>query len=105
MTRFRIGHIGLNEYLNRFHILDRPDCEQMTCIGLQIRETIEHYLLSCPAYSSQREILKATLARNAIIQFDVKTLLLGGEDCSKHHIIMRALYRYIVSTGRAEGFF
>ena len=48
MNRMRIGHIGLNEYLHRFHMVETEscECEQISCLTFDIPETLEHFLLS-----------------------------------------------------------
>jgi len=53
LTRLRIGHCGLNEYLNRFKIADNAQCSCGNGV-----ETVKHYLLTCPNYDQQRDKLR-----------------------------------------------
>ena len=104
INRMRIGHIGLNEYLHRFHMSETEFCEQITCLALDIPETLEHFLLTCPAYFDYREALKSRLRTFNITQFDLKTLLLGSED-RMQYLIIRAVMEFVHATGRAQGYF
>ncbi|KAF9262806.1 hypothetical protein L218DRAFT_824933, partial [Marasmius fiardii PR-910] len=46
ITQLIMGHIGLNQYLHRFNIVEEP-----TCPGCNEElKTVSHYLLCCPAY-------------------------------------------------------
>ena len=105
MSRLRIGHVGLNSYLNRFKMHDSEYCEQPSCIGQEISETIGHFIMHCPNYSSQRDILQQSLQRCNINLFNLKSLLLGEESGDKHGMILRYVIEYVVATGRADGFF
>ena len=53
ISRLRTGHCHLNEYLNRFKIIETPECE----CGAE-RETVEHFLLKCELYDEARDILR-----------------------------------------------
>jgi hypothetical protein len=43
----RTGYIPLNHHLHRIHAIDSPECE--SCKSEMI-ETVQHYLLDCPAH-------------------------------------------------------
>ena len=103
MNRMRIGHIGLNVYLHRFRMSETESCEQITCLAFDIPETLEHFLLSCPAYFEHREVLKNRM-RSLNVNFDLKTLLLGSDE-SKHNLIIKAVTEFIYATDRAQGYF
>src|SRR5271169_1644278 len=55
LAQLRTGHCGLNHYLYRFKKRDDAGCEQ--CYGCD-KETVEHFLLECPAYWEARLELK-----------------------------------------------
>lgn len=68
LTQLRTGHVPLNVYLHRFKRKDSPRCEM--CKGGD--ETVEHYLLWCQAYETQRKRAKRSmgvqrLSKNSIL--------------------------------------
>ncbi|KAJ3484580.1 hypothetical protein NLI96_g5547 [Meripilus lineatus] len=69
ITQLRSGHIGLNQYLARFRIVDSPNCS--TC---NVPETVDHYLFSCRNYLEERHTLRAALGRIPL----TKRVLLGS---------------------------
>ena len=106
INRLRMGHIGLRAYLNRFSMSDEQYCENPVCYFQEFPETIEHFLLYCPLYTSIRNNLKKNLTEMKVTLFDVKTLLLGREEYSKmSRKIIVALLEYIYASGKTEGFF
>ena len=54
LVQLRTGHIPLNQYLHRFHIIDSPNC----ACGQGV-ETISHYILHCKQYIKQRSELRS----------------------------------------------
>jgi len=54
LVQLRTGHIPLNQYLHRFHIIDSPQC----ACGQGV-ETISHYILHCKQYMKQRSELRS----------------------------------------------
>ena len=104
LNRLRIGHIGLNEYLHRFRMSNTNFCEQNSCLNTESPESIEHFLLLCPEFSTAREILRQKLSSEKINSFNIKTLLLGEEQYKlKYKFIALALFEYIESTARMQG--
>ena len=49
LVRLRTSHVSLNEYLHRFGHKEQPTCE----CGEE-NENVEHFLLKCKKYTSQR---------------------------------------------------
>ena len=70
MARMRIGHAGLRAYLFRFGLHTSPYCECGEA------ENVQHVLIDCPVWSSQRREIFATEIRNG--QLNMRTLLGGG---------------------------
>ena len=69
LFRLRSGHCRLNGHLHRIGIIESPNCDYC-----QTQETVEHFLLSCPQYGSQRSRLvqkasqlKVQLSMHAIL--------------------------------------
>jgi ribonuclease HI len=92
LIQLRTGHIPLNEVLHRIKKADSPNCPH--CRN-GFRETIFHYLLTCPHYANARRILQANLYREASsIPF-----LLGSRTGIPH------LLRYISDTKRFRATF
>jgi ribonuclease HI len=54
LARLRTGHCSLNKYLNRFNITDSPNCDMCH----EAHETVEHYLLQCQLFDSERKELR-----------------------------------------------
>ena len=87
ISQLRITHIPLNSYLHRFKRVDSPRCPACG----EEQETIEHFLLHCPAYAHQWWALKKTLKAKPDIR--IKTLL-GSNKATL------ALKNYIITTHR-----
>lgn len=85
LTQLRSGHIGLNQYLARFRLVDSPKCA--TC---NVSETVDHYLFSCRRYLDERHTLRTTLGRTPM----TKRTLLGSGGKRKE------LLEYVNSTKR-----
>src|SRR6204780_1110579 len=58
LVQLRTGHCGLNHYLHRFNLKNTPYCE----CGYG-KETVEHFLMECRRYRSQRKELRNELQR------------------------------------------
>lgn len=98
MSKLRLGHVGLNEHLNRFNMADSPLCE--TC---RANEDVTHFLLNCRRFNNQRNTLNQALTRLRIRNPDISTLLGGGEHSPEVKAqIIKAVGKYIVETGRAD---
>ena len=96
MAKLRIGHVGLNQYLFRFNMAETPLCE---CGGVENRE---HFLLHCPNYLIQRQLLYAEIGKLKLnVPISVK-LLLGGVNLHTaiNCKIVKLVGMYIVNTGR-----
>ena len=103
-TRLRLGHCALNGYLYSINCCNSPMC---VC-GLE-RETVKHYLLSCPRFAAQRTNLLTSAAQvcgqewqvgsdNEKVTFMLKgsTQLSYKENCALSSIVQR----YILDTCR-----
>ena len=89
LVQLRTGHIPLNAILHRIKRSDTSECPHCKC---GIRETIAHYILSCPHYRGARRLLQAKLRRDASsIPF-----LLGTRTGIPH------LLRYVSNTNRLK---
>jgi hypothetical protein len=69
LAQLRSGHCGLNHYLWRFKKVESSNCEGC---GYE-RETVEHFLLECPKFRREREILRKKAG--GIGNMKIKTLL------------------------------
>jgi len=58
ITQLRTRHIALNSFLHRIGAADSPLCSHC-----RAPETVEHYLLHCSRFSTQRSALRARLKR------------------------------------------
>jgi ribonuclease HI len=92
LTQLRTGHIPLNVVLHRIKKAESPNCPHC---NNGYKETIFHFLLTCPHYSNARRILQAQLRRKASsIPF-----LLGSRTGIPH------LLRFISDTKRFKATF
>jgi hypothetical protein len=87
VTQLRIAHIPLNSYLHKFKHVDSPRCPACG----QGKETVEHFLLHCPAYAHERWALEKAIKTKP----NLKTLL--GDRKATH-----MLKNYIKATHRFE---
>ena len=55
VTQLRTGYVTLRDHLYKLGLVDTKSCE---CGD---PETVQHYLLACPIYEDQREILQQRL--------------------------------------------
>jgi ribonuclease HI len=94
MARLRLGHIGLNQHLNRFQMRDSNLC---TCGQV---ESIEHFLLDCVNYQTDRNTLKQKL-QSIGINFTIKDILGGGPHSSSvQKNIVNHVANYLLSTNK-----
>ncbi|KAJ7202248.1 hypothetical protein B0H12DRAFT_994680, partial [Mycena haematopus] len=88
LTQLRTGHIGLNAYLARFGAVNSALCQ--TC---QEPETVNHFLLSCRRFRTQRDTLRRALFVDGRQSLTKRTLLGKVKNRSR-------LLEYIRATGR-----
>ena len=97
ISRMRSDTVGLNSFLYTMGLANSPNC--IFCIN--IKETISHYLLSCPRHTLPR--IKLSRRLNSIGSKDdaiTLSLLLTGSDFSPgaRRKIMMFLYDYFKDT-------
>ena len=86
LTQLRTGHAPLAKHLHRIKKRDSPICP--AC--LQRPETVQHFLLHCPAHKDARQALRnSTGGRN----IDIKKLFTRPN-------MLQALFKYVADTGR-----
>ena len=102
LNRLRMGHIGVQAYLNRFHMSEEATCQQHTvCQGNEEVETIEHFIFRCPAYNEIRANLMTKLSEIGIHNPTLSILLLGSAaDSHKKPLIMENMSEFLRGTGR-----
>ena len=70
VAQLRTGYVRLNEYLCRVNVIESNTCQ---CGEI---ETVAHYLLHCPLYEGEREVLRKRLFDICgIIHLDLNMLL------------------------------
>ena len=80
---------------------DNECCSNQVCNVQAISESVEHFLLRCPAYLSSRNILKSNLVNIGVMKFILKTLLIGDKHPREKDIV-RYVMEFVKSTGRLE---
>ena len=98
VAQLRTGYVRLNDYLCRVNV-----SESITCQGGEI-ETVMHYLLHCPLFEEEREVLRKRLFDICgIIHLDLNMLLdAKKEDEFKEwrDTILSELESYVAKTQR-----
>ncbi|OAX36264.1 hypothetical protein K503DRAFT_826215, partial [Rhizopogon vinicolor AM-OR11-026] len=82
------GHAPLNKHLHRLGKIESPHCPHCQ----RIKETIHHFLLSCPFYQRERHILVNAFGRKA----SSISYILADPNTTPH------LVRYINASGRLK---
>ncbi|CAJ1048534.1 hypothetical protein ANANG_G00129960%2C partial [Xyrichtys novacula] len=90
ITRLRLGHTGLNSTLK---IIGKHPTGN--CRSCNLQETVEHVLMECREYESERGVLKAGLKKENI-GFTLRSVLQRTEESNKH------VQRYLRRTGLVE---
>ncbi|XP_063416806.1 uncharacterized protein LOC134699047 [Mytilus trossulus] len=70
--KLRTGYIPLNKHLYKIGISDTKLCEEC-----RVEETVEHFLLHCKLYNTERSILFDSLRKLQIQNFQLKNILTG----------------------------
>jgi len=96
LARLRIGHVGLNEHLNRFNMNDSKYCQ----CGLV--ESVEHFLLECMLNSNSRCRLFISLRKLGVTP-TLKNILGGGDfPLNVQEQIVCSMTEFLLSTGRLK---
>jgi len=91
LLQLRMGHVPLAKHL---HCIRKVD--SLTCPACQqAKETIQHFLLHCPAHNAARQTLCNNMGRRSI---NITKLLTTPKT-------LHALFLYIVETGRWQSSF
>ncbi|KAL6297782.1 hypothetical protein BKA93DRAFT_745340, partial [Sparassis latifolia] len=90
LMQLRTGHVGLNQHLHRICKTPSPICP---ACHLAL-ETVQHFLLTCTAYTGQRHALQLELSAAG----SLSRLLTNPK-------AMKPLFCYIHTTGRFLGIF
>ncbi|MEW8548387.1 MAG: reverse transcriptase domain-containing protein [Candidatus Thiodiazotropha sp.] len=98
IAQLRTGYARLNEYLYKTGITDSNEC---MCGAI---ESVSHYLIDCPLYENEREIMRKRLFQSCgIPQLDMNLLLMAKkEDEFKEwrNCILTELETYVATTER-----
>ena len=95
MTRLRIGHAGVQAYLERFKIISDESC---THCG-RAPETILHFFFFCDEFDVERAMLENKL--NEInVQLNSLRTLLAGEVSNSSLDVIKAVLSYIKDCGK-----
>lgn len=93
INRFRLGHVGVSEYLFRFNMKDSSLCD-----NCQVLESIKHFLFDCTQYVGARQIMMGKL--NMLNVNHTLKVLLGGENTRYNMKIIQIFAEYVRATGR-----
>ena len=69
LTRLRVGHARLIKIL---HLINKH--LSGLCEHCQIKESVEHVILSCPKYSQEREMLKREVRNRGMVELSQNAL-------------------------------
>lgn len=97
IARLRIGHAGTNAHLFRFNMTDSPICDM--CPN---RETIQHFLLECPAYNNERDLLRKVY-NDLGVELSVRNVLcLGDHQVPELKTQLKALVSFLRQSGKVN---
>ena len=95
LTRLRLGHTKLTAHLHRLRLSPDPYCPWCRTVP----ETIEHFLLQCPRFHSQRVLLRSQLVALNVHTFDLPTLLAAaGVHPTQQHAVIRLTCAFLRKT-------
>ena len=90
VSRLRIGHVGVKNHLSRFNMSDTEKCARC-----DQPETIEHFLIDCTVYSTQRQKFKSELAELKVAFTLRNVLCFGNQSTADLQKILGALAEFI----------
>ena len=96
-AQLRLMCSKLNAHLFMLHVKDSPSC----ACGFDF-EDCEHYLMQCPLFLVQRQILHTNLQVIGQDLFNCNTLLYGSAnlDLETNYQIFSAVHKFITDTDR-----
>ena len=101
LAKLRSGCIALNSYLFRIGKVDSPNCSFCP----MIYEDVSHFLLFCTKYDGERRSMRDNLLELGLTEVQVTLVVLLSGGGFKPHIrraIFRAVFQYVVDSGRLE---
>lgn len=88
LMQLRTGHIPLNSYLHRQRLRDSPEC---TLCENARPETIDHFLMECPAHEEHRPRLRRAIHAEG---------MLNPVSCLDKPEKAKAIIVFVKATGR-----
>jgi len=88
LVQLRTGHCGLNQYLARFNKIESAECTRCE----YEKETVEHFLLECPAHWEARNELRRKVGNGKMTMVE----LLGNKE------VVGATVEFVKMTRRLE---
>ncbi|PBK86317.1 hypothetical protein ARMGADRAFT_940865, partial [Armillaria gallica] len=86
------GHIPLNTYLHCFKKADFPLCKSCYAKGVEVKETVHHFIFECPKHQSLRTDMKKGMGRGAT---SMRSIM-------ENITTVKALLKYIGKTWRFQ---
>ncbi|XP_045115986.1 uncharacterized protein LOC123507278 [Portunus trituberculatus] len=96
LTRLRLGHTTFNAHLHCLRLAPDPHCPWCRSVP----ETIEHFLLQCSRFHSQRVLLRAQLIALGVPTLDLPTLLAAAGVHPTKHAVLRLTCVFLKKTGQ-----
>ncbi|XP_006457368.1 hypothetical protein AGABI2DRAFT_56623, partial [Agaricus bisporus var. bisporus H97] len=64
LTQVRSNHLPINTYLRKIKKRENDYCDKcLEDTGRRIPETLNHFILDCPAYNYERDVMKRQAGR------------------------------------------
>ena len=95
IQRLRIGHAGVQAYLERFNIVQEDLCPHCG----RVPETLDHFFFFCDVFDIERRILQQKLEENNIEPSSLR-ILFAGDPSQNNFLIIKAVIAYVVDCGK-----
>ena len=96
LAKLRIGHVGLKDHLFRINISSSPLCP------CGVPETIPHFLLQCPLFTTARSTFYVSLNK-LNVPMTLKNILGGGTfPPEKQNLILLCTLNYLRATSKLD---
>ena len=93
--QLRMQSSNLNYHLFNFHVVDSPSCRcSYKC------EDVNHYLLQCPLYASERQKLLSVVEQICVANVEVLLFDSSKHSFDENSVIFKSVEMFILESNR-----